>query len=153
MDIYINNEQKIIDPSGLDSLVEKVIQAGLQVCQMSDDVEVSITFVDNQTIQALNNEYRQIDAVTDVLSFPQVEAGDFGLVPGMPRLLGDIVISLEKALEQCQDYNHSFQREVGFLVAHGLLHLLGYDHETAEERKAMRVKEEQIMEEVNLPRA
>lgn len=152
MDIYINNQQNLVDITGLDSLIEKVIHAGLQVCQISEESEISITYVDNQSIQELNCQYRQMNVATDVLSFPQDQEDLFHSIPGMPRLLGDIVISLEKAVQQSEEFNHSFQREVGFLVAHGLLHLLGFDHQTDSEKQTMRLKERQIMEKVGLLR-
>lgn len=152
MDVYINNDQNIVDISGLDDLVQKVLETGMKVCGINDKSEVSVTYVDNKVIQQLNSEYRQLDTATDVLSFPQEEGFEFQIFPGMPRVLGDIVISLEKAFEQSKDYNHSFQREVGFLIAHGLLHLLGYDHETEQEASEMRQIEEKIMTELNLLR-
>ena len=111
-----------------------------------------VTLVDNEAIRALNRQYRQIDAATDVLSFAQEEGEAFEQPAGAPRLLGDIVISLERAREQSEAFNHSLAREVGYLIAHGLLHLLGYDHQNIEDKEKMRSVEEQIMARVNLAR-
>src|SRR5699024_4127387 len=97
--------------------------------------EVSISFVDNKRIRELNLEYRGVDAPTDVLSFPQYDEEDLILPEGFPVILGDIIISLERALEQAEDFGHSLEREVVYLSIHGFFHLLGYDHETEEEQK------------------
>ncbi|NLY30917.1 MAG: rRNA maturation RNase YbeY, partial [Firmicutes bacterium] len=122
-------------------------------------VEVSILLCDNQQIQELNRDYRGKNEPTDVLSFPQEEVGAgeevFIQMPALsdePVLLGDVVISLEKAEEQAQAYGHSFEREVGYLLTHGLLHLLGLDHSTEDERLQMREKEEEVLTELELMR-
>jgi len=100
---------------------------------------VSITFTDNESIRELNREYRDIDRATDVLSFPMDDEGD-------DVVLGDIVISLERAKEQAIEYGHSLEREISFLCVHSTLHLLGYDHETGEEdEKEMFMKQEEIL--------
>lgn len=117
--------------------------------------EVSITFMDNESVRLLNREYRGIDDATDVLSFSLEEQ-----VPGEPPIvdgpevdvLGDVVVSLERAREQAESYGHSFEREVGFLVAHGVLHLLGYDHDDPEGEETMRAKTEDVLSTLNLTR-
>lgn len=152
MELYINNDQDQIEVAGLKTLIKQVLQVGLELEQIGDEVEVSITFVDDAMIQELNNEYRGIDQVTDVLSFAQDDGFEFEPIPGLPRILGDIVISLPQAVVQATDYGHSLQREVGYLTAHGLLHLLGYDHQEQAEKQIMRAKEEEIMAQVNLGR-
>lgn len=152
MELYINNEQDIINITGLAELVQKVIETGLEILQVEDNVEVGVTFVDDEKIRELNRDYRYIDQPTDVLSFALEEGLDFGEIPDAPRMLGDIVISLQRAEEQSREYNHSFAREVGYLTAHGLLHLLGYDHQDEDERQQMRALEEQIMNRLNLAR-
>ena len=102
---------------------------------ITEDAELSISFVDEEEIQAINRDYRDKDKVTDVISFsleedePEIEGLD------MPRVLGDIIICLEVAKEQAESYNHSLSRELGFLALHGFLHLLGYDHMTEEDEK------------------
>ena len=115
--------------------------------------EISVTFVDNAQIQELNKQYREKDMPTDVLSFPMGENGvyDENHDTGA-KILGDIVISLEKAVEQAGRYGHSLEREVGYLTAHSMLHLLGYDHEKGGiEKVRMREKEEQVMTQLGLP--
>ena len=114
--------------------------------------EISVTFVDNAQIKELNKQYRDKDIETDVLSFPMGENGvyDKDIETGA-QILGDVVISMEKARDQAELYGHSFQREVGYLTAHSVLHLLGYDHIDNMERVRMREKEELIMEQLGLP--
>lgn len=120
---------------------------------LGEDVEVSVTFVDNAEIQALNREHRRLDKPTDVLSFSQLEGEDEIVLPeGQPLPLGDIVISLERCREQAEDYGHSFDRELGFLVAHGMLHLLGYDHQNQGDEAAMTARTEEILGELGLKR-
>ncbi len=100
-----------------------------------------MSFVDNEEIRELNREYRGVDRETDVLSFPMEDE----FLVGGPILLGDIIISLEKALEQSVDFGHSLYREVAYLTAHSMFHLLGYDHMKEEEKNIMREKEKEIM--------
>ena len=135
MELFINNEQDSVDTAGLNSVIRQVLQAGLELLAVAGPVEVGVTLVDNEAIRALNRQYRQIDAATDVLSFAQEEGEAFEQPAGAPRLLGDIVISLERAREQSEAFNHSLAREVGYLIAHGLLHLLGYDHQNIEDKE------------------
>lgn len=120
---------------------------------LGEHVEVSVTFVDNDTIQELNREHRAKDMPTDVLSFAMLEGEEMADLPeGEPLPLGDIIISLERCQEQATDYGHSFERELGFLTAHGMLHLLGYDHQTPAEEAAMMAKTEEILAELGLTR-
>ncbi|MBE3591688.1 MAG: rRNA maturation RNase YbeY [Thermoanaerobacter sp.] len=159
MNILIDNRQDKVDTINLEKLVEKVIKTVLEVEEVIDNVEVSVSFVDNEEIRKLNKYYRGIDKPTDVLSFPLAEFEDtYAEVEEIEKdseevqPIGDIVISLEKALEQSMEYGHSFEREVAYLTAHSMLHLLGYDHETEEERKIMRKKEEEVMARLNIGR-
>lgn len=159
MNILIDNRQDKVDVINLEELVEKVIKTVLEVEEVIDNVEVSVSFVDNEEIRKLNKYYRGIDKPTDVLSFPLAEFEDtYAEVEEIEedseevQPIGDIVISLEKALEQSMEYGHSFEREVAYLTAHSMLHLLGYDHQTEEERKIMRQKEEEIMARLNIRR-
>ncbi len=110
-------------------------------------------FVDNEQIHKLNLQYRNKDVATDVLSFPMGENGVYDVNHSTgAKVLGDIVISMEKAVEQAERYGHSLEREVGYLTAHSMLHLLGYDHEKGGiEKVRMREKEEQVMTELGLP--
>lgn len=112
----------------------------------STDYEVSVSFVDNEEIRVLNKEYRNIDMATDVLSFPMDQ--EFN-IPGV-TLLGDIIISLEKAKEQAEEFSHSLDREISYLLAHSIYHLLGYDHIEEEEKKEMREKEKSIMKKLKI---
>ena len=116
--------------------------------------EVSVSFVNNEQIRELNNEFRHKDAATDVLSFPLGENGvyDINEETGAYQL-GDVVISVPKAMEQAEQYGHSLQREMGYLTVHSMLHLLGYDHvDGGLEAVRMREKEEAVMTSVGLPR-
>ena len=109
--------------------------------------------MDDATITDLNRDHRGLASPTDVLSFSQLEGEDMGDLPeGEPMPLGDIVISLERCVSQAADYGHSFERELGFLTAHGMLHLLGWDHQTPEEEAAMMAKTEEILAGLGLSR-
>jgi probable rRNA maturation factor len=109
------------------------------------DAEVSLSFVSPIQIRDLNNDHRGVDSVTDVLSFPQSEDGGVSFVPGGPALLGDIVICSRRAREQAGEYGHGERREFIYLFVHGLLHLLGHDHATDEDRAVMRAAEERAI--------
>jgi len=117
--------------------------------------EVSVTFVSSEKIHEINREYRDKDRPTDVISFALEEMGEGEMeIMGaeLPRVLGDIIISTDKAREQADEYNHSFKRELGFLAVHGFLHLLGYDHENEDDEKAMFSKQKEILDEYGLTR-
>lgn len=138
--------------------MRSVLQKTAILLELEEDAEVSILLVDNATIQEMNRDYRNKDTATDVLSFPLEEdvegAGEPMVIGGPPeRMLGDIVISVERTLEQASEYGHSFERELSFLTVHGLLHLLGHDHETdAEAEKIMRAEEKRILAAVGIER-
>ena len=151
--VYITNRQKEVKiPTGIRLLVRRCCNAALASESLPHDAEVSVSFVDNEQIHELNAKYRNIDAPTDVLSFPLGENGEYDRNEETgAMMLGDIVISLPKAVEQAERYGHSFQREVGFLTVHSMLHLLGYDHEGEKlEALRMREKEEIIMKRLGL---
>jgi probable rRNA maturation factor len=137
------------------STVEKLLQLAAKLEKVGDDSELSITFVTNDRIQEINKEYRHKDMPTDVISFAMEELGE-GEIPltGMeiPRVLGDIIISVARAREQALEYGHSFIRELGFLAVHGFLHLLGYDHEIEEDEKVMFSRQKDILDEFGLKR-
>lgn len=153
--IYFKNEQtKLPITYRQKMLVRGAVLATLDHEQFQNDVEVSVTFTDNAGIQKLNAEFRHIDKPTDVLSFPLI---DFEGEKGEPAAdeeelaLGDIVISLERAQAQAEEFGHSLDREVAFLTAHSMLHLLGYDHEkSAEDDADMRARQREIMEMMHL---
>ena len=139
----INEQRKISGTVEIKKTVRKVVSAVLDFENVKTDSQVSVTFVDNKKIRELNREFRNIDRETDVLSFPSGEENGF---------LGDMAISLEKAEEQRKEYGHSFEREVAFLTAHSMLHLLGYDHIEKDEEKIMVKKQEEILKKLSITR-
>ncbi len=152
MAIIFNNEQdKYQIKEEWQNLMNKAADICLKAENLPTDVQIGVTFVDNEGIRQINNEYRNKDTATDVLSFPMYEPDeeldDFDLV-----LLGDIVISLERTEEQKVEYNHSFARELLYLFCHGMLHLCGYDHLEDEEKQLMRQKEEAILTQIGQSR-
>ncbi len=158
-DIYINNEQDDVKlTKELETLINIVVNAALNYENAEKDMEVSVFLTDNENIQVLNREHREKDMPTDVLSFPMLEfengemIDDIGDYFDDVLILGDIIISVERAISQAEEYGHSFERELGFLLCHSVLHLLGYDHEDEDERAVMRQKEEAILDIVNLKR-
>lgn len=141
MEILISNlQEKIEVDHQLEQLLRKVIKKTAEL-EFVTSGEVSIALVDNEYIKRLNSKYRGLDEATDVLSFPMDE-----------EFLGDIVISLERAKEQAEEYNHSLDRETGFLTVHGMLHLLGYEHQEKEAKKEMRELEEEVLGQLDLER-
>ncbi len=154
--VYVKNKQNIVKiPVGIRLLIRRCCQAVLITEGFEKDAEVSVSFVTNKEIKSLNKAYRNKDTDTDVLSFPltnddgtQEVSSETGFV-----LLGDVVISLEKAVKQAEMYGHSLEREVGFLTVHSMLHLLGYDHETSPlDERIMREKEENVLEKLGISR-
>ena len=146
--VRITNDQKNVRiPTGIRLLIRRCCHAVLENEKFGGPAEVSVRFVNNEQIRELNREYRNIDSETDVLSFPLGENGVYDINRDTgAKLLGDIVISMEKAVEQAELYNHAIQREVGFLTVHSMLHLLGYDHEKGGlEEVHMREKEETVL--------
>lgn len=147
MEIYIDDRQKKVELNeSINDIIEAVIKEVLLFEKKSLDYEVSVSLVDNLEIKQLNSEYRNIDKETDVLSFPMED--DFNLLD--TTILGDIIISVEKALEQSEDFSHSLYREIAYLTAHSMLHLLGYDHMNEEEKQEMREKEKSIMKKIGV---
>ena len=129
--VLITNSQKAVKvPSGLRILIRRACNAVLEYEHFDRPAEISVTFVDNAAIAELNNQYRNKPMPTDVLSFPLGENGKYDIDENNGcMMLGDIVISMERAMEQANLYGHPLQREVAFLTVHSMLHLLGYDHE------------------------
>lgn len=153
--IYFENEQKKHSIKyKMQMLIRRTILETLDYEGMENDVEVSVTFVDDEGIRALNKKFRNLDKPTDVLSFPLLDYEGESEEPFFDELchnLGDIVISLERAMAQANEFGHSFEREVAFLTAHSMLHLLGYDHEISEEDDAdMRKRQNDIMDRLGL---
>ncbi len=153
--VIITDEQaKVKIPTGLRLLIRRSCTAVLVSEGFEGSAEISVTFVDDERIHQLNREFRNVDASTDVLSFPLGENGVYDLNPQTgAKQLGDIVISMEHAVAQSQLYEHSLQREVAFLTVHSMLHLLGYDHVNGGlERVRMREKEEEVLIKLGLHR-
>ncbi len=150
--VTITDRQKRVKiPSGLRMLIRRACIAVLREEKFRGDAEVSVTFVDNDQIRRLNAKFRDKDAETDVLSFPLGENGEYDINPATgAKLLGDVVLSMEKAVAQAEEYEHSFEREVCYLTVHSMLHLLGYDHMNDEEKAVMRMKEETVMSQIGL---
>ncbi|SHJ50851.1 rRNA maturation RNase YbeY [Thermoclostridium caenicola] len=161
MAVTVYNRQKIISlPREIISLIKKGVRLCARQNGFTHPYDVWITLVDNDRIAQINEEHRNIQAPTDVLSFPLLDfsGGVLDIQPGdidphTKRVaLGDIIISVEKAQEQADAYGHSFEREIAFLAVHGMLHLLGYDHEQPDEEKDMIQRQERVLQELNLPR-
>lgn len=153
--VDIENRQKAVKiPTGLRMLIRRCCHAVLELEGVDGCALVDVTLVDNDQIHQINLEQRGIDAPTDVLSFPLGENGEFEINPETDeKLIGNIVLSLEKAQVQARDFGHSFNREVGYLVVHSMFHLLGYDHVNGGlEAVRMREKEETVMNQIGLSR-
>ncbi len=145
-------------------VAREVIQAALDYEEFPFEPEISLTLTDNQGIQEINREFRNIDAPTDVLSFPMVDypaPGDYSTLEEMPDifhpqtgelLLGDIVISVPRVKEQAVSYGHSEKREFAFLIAHSMMHLFGYDHMTEIEAEDMFSRQEEVLKRLNITR-
>ena len=152
MEIIVNDEGAVNE-----QMMDRLKEAASACTQL--DVEISLSFVSLDEIHELNRTYRGVDRPTDVLSFPMFESieeleeacrengDDEQTVP-----LGDVVICMDKIIEQAEEYGHSRERETVYLFTHSVLHLLGYDHETAEDKKEMRAREEEIMDAIGLGR-
>lgn len=141
INVDFNNQQKKIKiEKEMLELLEKVIITAANLEGYSGG-EVSVAFVDNKKIKKLNNKYRSKNEATDVLSFPLDE-----------NILGDIVISAEKALEQAEEYGHSLKRELAYLTVHSIFHLFGYDHQTDLHKGKMRQKEKRVLTQLDISR-
>lgn len=150
--ILENNQDKLPIDDGIRDTVKEVILKTLDEEDCDFSAEVSVTIVDKEEIREINRKERNIDSVTDVLSFPMLEFDENGEIinsdfdmDGENLMLGDIVICAERAAEQAEEYGHSFRREMAFLTVHSMLHLLGYDHMGADEEKAMFARQEEIL--------
>ena len=144
-----------VDPG----FMESVLTEALSDRKVGSQLEVSLTITTDEGIRELNQRFRGVDAATDVLSFPLLEytrpeepRKRFPLPPGEPLSLGDIVVSYPRAVEQAEAYGHSVERELAFLVVHGAMHLLGYDHEDPADELQMRREEERVLARLGLSR-
>ena len=153
--VYIANRQKKTKiPTGARLLIKRCCNAVLAYEKVEFPAEISVSFTDDEGIRQLNGSYRNKDSATDVLSFPMGEDGVYDKNEETGNyLLGDIVISMERAVEQAHLYGHSLERELGFLTVHSMFHLLGYDHEAGGlEARVMHEKEEAVLSELGLSR-
>ena len=133
-----------------EALIRKVVETVLTEENIKHDLDVYITLTNNEEIHKINKEHRDVDRSTDVLSFPMYERDEINLLKSeknteAEEILGDIIVSIEKVKEQAEEYGHSFERELAYLVTHGMLHLLGYDHMADDEKETMRAREEEIL--------
>lgn len=143
--IYLDNRQDLIKiDEEIEKIVEKSIEAALKEIDFTEDYEVSVSFVGDEEIHELNRDYRGVDRTTDVLSFPMDDE--------FTNMLGDIVININKVIEQAKEYGHSEKREISYLTVHSTLHLMGFDHEEEEDKKEMRAVEDRVMEKLEISR-
>lgn len=165
--LYTDNRQNIIEATEkLVNLINEVCNLALTEEEVNVPYQISLLFVDNNEIREINKDTRGIDKVTDVLSFPMLDYSEDKVfkdiyknkkfdkiyLDGDELVLGDMLLSLERAKEQSIEYNHSFEREVCYLVVHSILHLLGYDHMCDKDKVKMRKREEEILEKLNITR-
>ncbi|MEF2247252.1 MULTISPECIES: rRNA maturation RNase YbeY [unclassified Paenibacillus] len=158
-----SNEQQLVEiPEQWIARLEQLLELAAAAEGITEG-EVTLTFVDNEEIRTLNRDYRGIDSATDVLSFAMQDdgVGELDIIfevesesESIPLLgmLGDIIISAERALEQSKEYGHSLERELGFLFVHGFLHLLGYDHQDESSERIMIAKQEAVLQQAGLLR-
>jgi len=150
MEIYFEEGQEV-SPEILETMKKSAARC-LELEGVDESrTEISVSFVEAEEIKRLNAEYRQVDSVTDVLSFPQFD--DMSDIPEEGEIcLGDAVICRQRAEEQAEEFGHSFEREIIYLFTHSILHLLGYDHMTDEDKSEMRAREEEVMEYLGIGR-
>jgi probable rRNA maturation factor len=150
---FLNDQERFTVTYAQKILVRRAVEATLAYEGYKNNAEVSVTFTDNEKIQKINNEFRGIDKPTDVLSFPltDYESSNVPFADELDGSLGDIVISLERAKEQADEFGHSFEREIAFLTVHSMLHLLGYDHVNSEEEELdMRKRQSDVLKNMGL---
>ena len=164
MGLFFEEEGSLKLSLSCEELAQKVIDAALDYVKCPYEAEVNLLLTMNQEIQEMNQQFRQIDRPTDVLSFPMIsydQPGNFDFLETADEyfhpesgelLLGDIVISKEKVLAQAEEYGHSVEREYAFLIAHSMLHLFGYDHMEEEERLSMERMQKEILENLQILR-
>ncbi|NYB73479.1 rRNA maturation RNase YbeY [Sedimentibacter hydroxybenzoicus DSM 7310] len=145
INVLFDDRQDVIEITGDNcKAVEKAIEEVIKAEELEEDFEVSVSFVTNEEIKGLNKEFRNVDSETDVLSFPMDDEFE-GVV-----LLGDIVLSTQRIIEQANDFGHSLEREMAYLTVHSMLHLLGYDHMNGDEKTEMRSREKEIMKKLQI---
>lgn len=165
MTYYVENETEVTYAFDPEALVRQVAEAVLDLEECPYETEINVLITDHEGIRMYNREYRQIDRETDVLSFPNVEfesEADFSAAEEAEAdcfhpetgelILGDIILNADRIAEQAEQYGHSIRREFAFLVAHSMLHLCGYDHETEEEAAVMEEKQEAVLQGLGITR-
>lgn len=154
--VIFENETEYILDEGLMDMMKSVMIKSLELEDFVLDSEISLTFTTNEDIRLLNSKHRDIDKSTDVLSFPMYEAEELSFMNENKALslviLGDIVISVDKAKSQSKEYGHSFEREIAFLICHSMFHLLGYDHMTKEDEILMLAKQNEVLSALDINR-
>ena len=158
MDITFIDETNTVSETKIKE-IEELLQFAAKKLSLSDETEMSVTFMDNPSIQEINRTYRGKDAPTDVISFALEDEGEDEIPvifeeddEPMPRVLGDIMISIDRAKKQAEEYGHSYDRELGFLAVHGFLHINGYDHMTPEDEAEMFGLQKEILDAYGLKR-
>lgn len=165
MTLNIEYETEIKLDLNYENIITRVVEKSLDFEKCPYEVELNVILTDNNEIKEINRDYRNIDAATDVLSFPLIqyekpsdltgleeEADDYFNPETGELLLGDIIISVEKVIEQAKEYGHSNERELAFLTAHSMMHLFGYDHMEEDERTIMESKQKQVLDELQIYR-
>ncbi len=164
MTLFFEEEGSLVLPLECEAIAKRVIEEAIEYVNCPYETEVNLLLTMNEEIHQMNMEFREIDRPTDVLSFPMVdyeEAGEFDFLEELDEyfhpesgelMLGDIVISKEKVIEQAEEYGHSIEREYAFLIAHSMLHLFGYDHMEEDERIVMEQKQSEILERLQILR-
>ena len=155
MNLLIDNRTDEPLTAELEDAIRRAAAEALRYEEFDEDCEISVSIVDNEEIREINRQFRSIDRATDVLSFPMLtfaEGEEAEVNENDEIVLGDIIISLERAKEQAEEYGHSYERELLYLFVHSILHLLGYDHLEEEEKRQMRIREEYVMEKIGLTR-
>jgi len=149
---FANRQRKSVLSNNTTELVISAIKAALEVEDFTDNCEVNVTFVSDRKIKEINKTFRNINRSTDVLSFPLSYDGEYDINPENDCImLGDIIISVEHAINQAETFGHSVEREIAYLTVHSVFHLLGYDHvDEGNQKKIMRTKEEQALEKIGL---
>lgn len=155
MTLLIDNRTDFELTDEIKEMLEKVCLKSLQYEEFNEDCEVSLSIVTNDEIHDINKQFRNIDSPTDVLSFPQLtfeEGEEADVNENGEIVLGDIIISIDRAKEQAEEYGHSLKRELAFLSVHSMLHLMGYDHMVPEEEEDMFRRQKEILIEAGIPR-
>ena len=156
LQLLFENDSNYIPANDLLKMLENVMLKSLELEGFTKEVEISLSFTTDELIKEINCKHRNMDKATDVLSFPMYEKQELSdintSISNFPVALGDIVVSVERAFSQAEEYGHSFEREMAFLVCHSMFHLLGYDHMTKQEEGLMMEKQNMVLEALGINR-